>query len=293
LERFPGRGETVGAEQFYAWAWNQAVNSANTSTLITVVPPFDPFSSRAKALVDEARAAVTAFMKQPGHKDWTVVSYHPMAVNVDAEELVASRFPPVVAGTVGIVFCTVGMRYGAVLVPVKLFFTIAIPILAVLGAGVLIFQDGVMNWTGVPSLQSSGGVVWISPLACTFMLIGFGLDYDIFLFSRIYSTRKSGEFTDDRAAIVHAVAETGPVITTAGLIMALAFVGMVAQHETELLCQMGWTMIIGVLMDTFIVRILLVPSILSMAGKLNWWPLSMPTPQHVDPSSHHGAPSAV
>jgi len=165
---------------------------------------------------------------------------------------------------------------------VKLMFTIALPILAVLGAGVYIFQDGVLNWTRIPSLQSSDGIVWINPLACTFMLIGFGLDYDIFLFSRIYSSRKSGQFSNDRDAIVHAVAATGPVITTAGVIMALAFVGMVAQHDTELMCQMGWTMIFGVLMDTFVVRMLLVPSVLSMAGDLNWWPAKMPSQREAE-----------
>merc|ERR1712232_368026 len=91
---------------------------------------------------------------------------------------------------------------------------------------------------------------------------------------------------DDKAAIVNGVAATGPVITTAGVIMALAFVGMVAQSDTELLCQMGWTMIVGVLVDTFIVRMLLVPSFLSMAGGLNWWPGKMPSLQ--DPVPRYG-----
>merc|ERR1712150_105025 len=125
-------------------------------------------------------------------------------------------------------------------------------------------------------MGSDGGLVWINPVACTFMLIGFGLDYDIFLFSRIYATRKDGTFRDDNKAIVNAVAVTGPVISTAGGIMALAFVGMVVQHSNEFLCQMGFTMIFGVLMDTFVVRTLLVPAFLSMAGRYNWWPGEMP-----------------
>lgn len=172
----------------------------------------------------------------------------------------------------------IGLRYKALLIPFKLLLTIVIPIMSTLGMGVFVFQDGLLNWTGIPSLQSDGGIVWINPIACTFMLIGFGLDYDIFLFSRIYATRKSGVFLDDREAIINAVAVTGPVISTAGCIMALAFIGMVVQHSNEFLCQMGFTMIFGVLVDTFVVRTFLVPAFLAMAGPFNWWPGVMPVP---------------
>jgi len=190
---------------------------------------------------------------------------------------VQRRFIPVVLITLFVVFSVIAIRYRAALVPVKLFFTIALPIVSVLGTGAFVFQDGILNWTGIPSLQSQGGLVWINPVACTFMLIGFALDYDIFLFSRIYADRKEGRFLDDKEAIIHAVAVTGPVITTAGCIMALAFSGMVVQSTNPFLCQMGFTMIFGILVDTFIVRTLLVPAFLSMAGSYNWWPGKMPS----------------
>lgn len=260
----------------FDWSWDQSVNHANTSSLIIVMPPYDTFSNKAKALITQAREAVEEF-KLSASGDYTVASFHPMAIEVDAESLVVGRFPLVVAITVLIVFGMIGFRYQAMLIPVKLLFTIAVPIMSTMGMGVFVFQNGVLNWTGIPSMQSDGGLVWINPVACTFMLIGFGLDYDIFLFSRIYATRKSGVFLDDREAIVNAVAATGPVISTAGCIMALAFVGMIAQHGNEFLCQMGFTMIFGVLMDTFVVRTLLVPAFLAMAGRFNWWPGQMPS----------------
>merc|ERR1719401_2047141 len=226
-------------------------------------------------LVATARATVDEFNRlHPGH---SATCYHPMAVEIDAEALTSSRFPLVITVTAFVVFAAIGIRYKAALVPIKLLFTIALPILFVLGCGVLVFQDGWLNWTKIPSLQSQGGLVWINPVACSFMLIGFALDYDIFLFSRIYAERKSGVFVEDREAIVHSLAATGPIITTAGVIMALAFSGMVAQHANPFLCQMGFTMIFGILVDTFVVRTLLVPAFLSMAGRFNWWPGVMPT----------------
>jgi len=243
--------------------------------MLTILPPYNTFSSKAKDLVGQARSSVDSFkQRSPG---WVAECYHPMGIEIDAEILTWSRFPWVVSATVFVVFSTIGLRYRAALVPIKLLFTIAVPILFVLGCGVFVFQDGYLNWTKIPSLQGQGGLVWINPVACSFMLIGFALDYDLFLFSRIFQERRSGTFADDRTAIVHSVAATGPVITTAGIIMALAFSGMVAQHSNPFLCQMGFTMILGVLVDTFVVRTLLVPALLSMAGRFNWWPGSMPS----------------
>jgi len=267
--------EKLSNSALYSYYWKQSVNSAHTSSLITVLPPYDTFSDKAKALVDTARKSVDEFSAQfPG---FSAECYLPMAIEVDAEALTAGRFPFVISATLLVIFGSIGIRYRAALIPIKWLFTIALPILFTFGCGVLVFQDGWLNWTGIPSLQSQGGLVWINPVACSFMLVGFALDYDLFIFSRIYDERKKGRFLQDRDAIVHSVVAAGPVITTADIIMALAFIGMVVQHDNPFLCQMGFTMILGVLVDTFIVRTLLVPALLQAAGKLNWWPGTMPS----------------
>mmetsp|Transcript_8900 Transcript_8900/g.18779 ORF Transcript_8900/g.18779 Transcript_8900/m.18779 type:complete len:808 (-) Transcript_8900:284-2707(-) len=267
--------QALAAGGIYGWSWGQSSNPDNSSTLLTVIPSFNGFGDQAKALVSQGRDAVTEYEKN-APAGFKAVSYHPMAIEVDAEELTASRFVWVVIGTVVVVFVVIALRYRAALIPVKLFFTIALPIVAVEGMAVYVFQDGILNWTQIPSLKSAGGLVWINPVATTFMLIGFALDYDIFLFSRIYADRKSGVFLDDQSAIINAVAATGPVITTAGVIMCLSFSGMIVQSSNPFLSQLGFTMIFGILVDTFVVRTLLVPAFLSMAGRFNWWPGNMP-----------------
>jgi uncharacterized membrane protein YdfJ with MMPL/SSD domain len=260
---------------FYSYAWGMSVNPSNTSTLISVGLPFNAFGSEAKALVTTSREGVDAFESQTHYG--TAATFHPMAIEVDAEDQTIARLPWVVLVTVVVVFSVIALRDGAAMVPLKLLMTIAVPILSTLGTTVFVFQDGILNWTGIPSLQSTGGIVWIMPVATTFMLIGFALDYDIFLFSRVYADRKSGVFLDDREAVISAVAKTGPVISTAGCIMAFAFSGMVVQHSNPFLSQMGFTMIYGILIDTFVVRTLLVPAFLTMAGRANWWPGVMPS----------------
>lgn len=266
--------EAALAVPYYRYFAEKSISEANTSVAFAVSLPYDAFSNEAKDLTVQGRKAIDEFEES---KYGAAAIFHPMVVEVDAEEVVQSRFVWVVAITLLVVFSVIALRYRAALIPVKLFFTIALPIISVLGAGVFVFEDGVLNWTGIPSMKSQGGLVWINPVACTFMLIGFALDYDIFLFSRIYADRREGRFLDDREAIVHAVGATGPVITTAGVIMALAFSGMVLQSTNPFLCQMGFTMISGILIDTFIVRTLLVPAFLSMAGRYNWWPGKMPS----------------
>merc|ERR1712154_709778 len=88
-----------------------------------------------------------------------------------------------------------------------------------------------------------------------------------------YEYRSRGYTTS--AAIILGVSSTGPIISAAGVVMAMSFSGLLL--ETIISSnQMGMVFVFGVLVDTFIVRPMLVPSILSFADKLNWWPTKMP-----------------
>jgi len=107
------------------------------------------------------------------------------------------------------------------------------------------------------------------------ILVGLGLDYDVFLFSRVYEYRLAG--FNNRASILKGVYKTGSVITGAGLIMAIAFAGLLLSNEM-VLNQFGFMLCFAVLVDTFIVRTFLVPSILGLAGWFNWWPGCVPEP---------------
>lgn len=166
------------------------------------------------------------------------------------------------------------------------------------------YQFGILDWTTAKALSKdgSGGISWLLPCSTAFLLIGLALDYDIFLFSRVYELRKTKFNTIE--AIVEAVQRTGPVISGAGVIMALAFLGMIF-NSNKFLNEFGFIMIVGkrgnpgvpilfrlcvrafilcihlpnaagVLVDTFVVRTILVPAVLSTGGKLNWWPIKMP-----------------
>jgi len=105
------------------------------------------------------------------------------------------------------------------------------------------------------------------------VLLALGLDYSIFYFSRVYELRRAG--FSDREAIRHGLASTGPVITCAGIIFALEFTGGLLS-EAPLNRQGGFVVVVGILLDTFVVRSCLVPAALSVGASANWWPAAMP-----------------
>eukprot|EP00656_Telonema_subtile_P001735 TRINITY_DN10752_c0_g1_i1.p1 TRINITY_DN10752_c0_g1~~TRINITY_DN10752_c0_g1_i1.p1 ORF type:complete len:166 (+),score=41.86 TRINITY_DN10752_c0_g1_i1:61-558(+) len=107
-----------------------------------------------------------------------------------------------------------------------------------------------------------------------FLLIGLALDYDLFLFSRVHELRKQ-QVLQTREAVNQAMGVTGPVISGAGICMA-SVLGSMVDSESVLLNQIVFILVVGVLVDVYVVRMVLVPCVLSTCGWLNWWPTSMP-----------------
>ena len=104
------------------------------------------------------------------------------------------------------------------------------------------------------------------------VLTGLALDYDIFLLSRIVEYRELGY--DDRAAVTLGLAKTGWIISAAGLVMAIAFGGLLLAQEPAM-NQLSFFLVVSVLVDTFLTRTILVPCIMDMLGERNWAPRQM------------------
>ena len=106
------------------------------------------------------------------------------------------------------------------------------------------------------------------PVFVFIMLAAVGADYNIFLVSRI---REEAGQKSIKEAVQHAVGNTGGVITSCGIILAGTFATL-ATSSLPMVFQIGAPIAIGVLIDTFLVRALLVPSLAALAGRLSWWP---------------------
>jgi RND superfamily putative drug exporter len=220
---------------------------------------FNPFISNSlPEMVGAARAVVAT--ANAGVGDAKFEFFHTMLVQLDAKEFTFERFPFVVSGCLALIFLLIGAKFRAVFVPIKLAITIVLPILVttdysshrnahslialqfIFGIAVLVYQKGIFDRFGDGPFSSKGanGISWLLPCSTVFLLIGLALDYDIFLFSRIFELRKTGEVSTDEA-IIEAVGRSGPVITRAGVIMILAFLGMIANDDAFLVRYLGFS----------------------------------------------------
>ena len=117
-------------------------------------------------------------------------------------------------------------------------------------------------------ILGNAGIVWWVPMFMFVMLVALGMDYNIFLIGRV---KEEVAANGTRAGTRHALARTGGIITSAGIIMAGTFASMMSGSLLGLL-QIGFAVAFGVLLDTFVVRTTLVPAIIVLLGRWSWWP---------------------
>jgi len=146
---------------------------------------------------------------------------------------------------------------GSVVLPIRSIITILISISWTLALTMAVFQFGF----GI-------SVVYILPMILFVLLLGLGLDYDIFLITRIREEVLKGKSTNE--AIVSAVERTGGIITVCGLIMG-GSLGTLMLSSSHLMTQFGFALLFAVFLDAMVVRIFMVPAIMSLLGKWNWW----------------------
>jgi RND superfamily putative drug exporter len=163
----------------------------------------------------------------------------------------------VLAVTFG-VFLVLVLLLRSLIAPLYLVLTVLLSFAATLGLTSFVFQG----------ILGEEGLVWWLPLFLFVTLVALGADYNIFLMGRIREEAHKG---DTRHAVATGLKATGHVITSAGLILAGTFAALLAA-PFEGMVQLGFAATMGLLIDTFIVRSLLVPSIAVLVGSASWWP---------------------
>ena len=146
---------------------------------------------------------------------------------------------------------------GSVLIPVRAILTILLSISWTLALTIVLFHA----WKGFD-------VIFILPLALFVMAMGLGMDYDIFVVTRVREEVAQG--ASDPDAITEATTRTGGIISACGVVMAGAFATLML-NPSPFLQEIGFALAFVVLLDSMVVRIYLVPAILVLAGRLNWW----------------------
>lgn len=168
----------------------------------------------------------------------------------------------------------------SVVLPIKALLLNLVSISAAYGLTVLIWQHGL--GTQVLFGQSASGAitVWV-PIAVFAFLFGLSMDYEVFLLSRIREEHDTGHDTDH--ATVHGVARTGRLVTSAALILFLAFIALSRVPTTDVKI-LATALALGIILDATLVRGVLAPALVAALGRANWWwPHHNPPPEDTDP----------
>lgn len=232
------------------------VSADRQATRLDVILTDAPYSSAALDTIDRIDAMSNDFQKSTGRS----VGLGGPAVQVrDIRQTVDDDFNTIGVVVVLGVMVMFALLLRSVVAPIYLTLTVMLSYGTSLGLATLFFQD----------ILGQAGVNYVVPIIVFVLLVALGADYNIFLTSRIREERDTGKRT--RLAIQVASAYTGSIITSAGIILAGTFAALVIS-PLQMLFQLGLAIAVGILLDTFIVRAILVPAIVSFLGEWSWWP---------------------
>ena len=150
--------------------------------------------------------------------------------------------------------------------PIKALVMNLLALTAAFGLLVLIFQDG--NLEGLLGFSSQGALEASQPVLLFAVAFGLSTDYGVFLLTRIKEARDAG--AGDRESVALGLERTGRIVTFAALLFCVAL-GAFATSEVIFIKQVGVGTALAVLIDAFLIRALLVPSLMALLGRWNWW----------------------
>ena len=224
---------------------------------VAAAVPGDPAGEQAQDVVREIRGLDPPFE--------TAVT-GPAAEFVDQQAAIGSRLPIALLLLCALTFAVLWLMTGSVVLPAKAIVMNALTVGAALAPLIFIYQGGRLE--GLLGYTSNGGVEPTDFLVTAAVVFALSTDYGVFLLGRIKEARDSGE--TEREAIAIGIARTGRVVTAAAILLAVA-IGAFSTSSISFIQQIGIATATGVLLDAFVVRTLLVPSLMALLGKWNWW----------------------
>jgi RND superfamily putative drug exporter len=260
----PGSRVPPGLYQVYRATANFVSPDGRTVLYETGLKAGNPATTAAMDAVPALRATTTRVARAVGAVASAVGGEAPALYDISSiSNHDLQRIIPVAIVAIGILLALV-LR--SLVAPLYLIVSVGLSYLAALGLAVLVFIK----------LGSSGGLVFFMPFLMFIFLLALGEDYNILMMTRI---REEAARHELRVAVTRALAATGTTITSAGLVLAGSFVVLTVVAGSgsggSQIRDIGVGLALGILMDTFLVRTLLVPSTVVLLGRWNWWPSRM------------------
>jgi len=227
------------------------------STYLSVVPSVEPLSSAGEDLVKAIRGTEAPFPVEVTGQS---------AQLVDIKDSLFGRLPLALGIIALITFFVLFIQFGSVIIPIKALILNLLSLTATFGAMVFVFQDGHLSQT--LDFTATGQIDATTPILMFCVVFGLSMDYEVFLLSRI--KEEHDRTGDNELSVAIGLERTGRIVTAAALLIAVIFLAFATSNITFIkLFGVGLTL--AVLMDAFVIRALLVPAFMRLAGEWNWW----------------------
>ncbi|MEV7427945.1 MMPL family transporter [Streptomyces sp. NPDC091212] len=235
-------------------------NQQGTTVLLTIIPEAGPTAVGTENAVRDIRDGVA------GIDGADIALTGATALGIDVSEKLADALPVYLLLVVGLSILLLMLVFRSVLVPVKAALGFLLTVGATFGITVAIFQEG--HLASLVGIDTPGPLVSFLPILLIGILFGLAMDYEVFLVSRMREDFVHG--ADPQQATVGGMGHNARVVTAAALIMTSVFGGFVLLDD-PIIKSIGFALAIGVVIDAFVVRMTLVPAVMSLLGRAAWW----------------------
>jgi RND superfamily putative drug exporter len=235
-------------------------NQDGTTALVAVIPTTGPTDTATEDTVHAIRGKVADV--QGAEVALTGVT----AIGIDISEKLSDALPVYLLLVVGLSVLLLMLVFRSLLVPVKAALGFLLTVGATFGLTTAVFQQG--HLADLVGVDTPGPLVSFLPIILIGILFGLAMDYEVFLVSRMREDFVHGD--SPRQATVNGLGHNARVVTAAALIMTAVFAGFVFAHD-PIIKSIGFALSVGVLIDAFVVRMTLVPAVMSLLGRGAWW----------------------
>jgi RND superfamily putative drug exporter len=233
-----------------------------TAGIVQVIPKTKPVSNETNNLIETLRDPATV-EKVTDIKNVSFEVTGSTALQKDINEKLSNALPVYLLVVVGLSIILLIVAFRSILVPLKATLGFLLSVLAMFGALVAVFQWG---WFGIS--EAPGPIVSFIPIIATGVLFGLAMDYEFFLVSGMHE-----EYTktkDAKRSVARGFRLGAKVVTAAAVIMVSVFAGFIFNHDATIQA-IGFALAVGILIDAFVVRMTIVPAVMTLLGKSAWW----------------------
>ncbi|UZX01721.1 MMPL family transporter [Arthrobacter sp. CDRTa11] len=240
-----------------------AFGQGGDTAVITVIPKSGPASVQTEDLVHTIRDDSGDWRSQTGAQVYVTGT---TAAGIDVSQKLSDALVPYLAVIVGLAFVLLMLVFRSILIPLKAVGGFLLSVMAAFGAVVAVFQNGFA--ASILGIDNPGPIISFLPILLVGILFGLAMDYEVFLVTRIREEHVHGATADESIAL--GFRHGARVVTAAALIMVGVFAGFITATE-PVVKSIGFALAIGVFADAFLVRMTLVPALMSLLGNRAYW----------------------